>query len=56
MQATEALQTRTANRLAQEAIEALGEATGDVNATEAEILAQWQATVPALENWWTEHL
>ena len=53
-QATEALQTRTANRLAQDAISAIGEAAGDVNATEQEILDQWTQAIPALENWWTE--
>ena len=53
-QATEALQTRTANRLAQDAISAIGEAAGDVNATEQEILDQWTQAIPALENWWSE--
>ena len=53
-QAAEALETRTANRLAQEAISAISEATGDVNATEQEILKQWTAAVPSLENWWQE--
>ena len=53
-QATEALETRTANRLAQEALGAITEAAGDVNATEQEILFQWTAAIPALENWWQE--
>ena len=53
-QATEALETRTANRLAQEALGAIGEAASDVNATEQEILDQWTAAIPALENWWSE--
>ena len=53
-QAAEALQTRTANRLAQEAISAISEAAGDVNATEQEILKQWTAAIPSLENWWQE--
>ena len=53
-QATEALETRTANRLAQEALGAMSEAAGDVNATEQEILDKWTAAIPALENWWTE--
>ena len=52
--ATEALETRTANRLAQEALGAIGEAASDVNATEQEILDQWTAAIPSLENWWTE--
>ena len=54
VQATEALETRTANRLAQDALGAISEAAGDVNATEQEILDQWTAAIPALENWWTE--
>ena len=53
-QATEALQTRTANRLAQDAISAISEATGDVNTTEQEILNQWTAAIPSLENWWRD--
>ena len=53
-QATEALQTRTANRLAQDAISAISEATGDVNVTEQEILNQWTAAIPSLENWWRD--
>ena len=52
--ATEALETRTANRLAQDALGAISEAAGDVNATEQEILDQWTAAIPALENWWQE--
>ena len=52
--ATEALQTRTANRLAQDALGAISEAAADVNATEQEILDQWTAAIPALESWWTE--
>ena len=52
--ATEALETRTANRLAQEALGAIGEAASDVNATEQEILDQWTAAIPSLENWWSE--
>ena len=53
-QATEALQTRTANRLAQDAISAMSEAAGDVNTTEQEILRRWTEAIPALENWWQE--
>ena len=53
-QATEALQTRTANRLAQDAISAMSEAAGDVNVTEQEILNQWTAAIPSLENWWRD--
>ena len=53
-QATEALQTRTANRLAQDAISAMSEAVGDVNVTEQEILNQWTAAIPSLENWWRD--
>ena len=52
--ATEALETRTANRLAQDALGAISEAASDVNATEQEILDQWTAATPALENWWAE--
>ncbi len=52
--ATEALETRTANRLAQDALGAISEAASDVNATEQEILDQWTAATPALENWWME--
>ena len=52
--AIEALETRTANRLAQEAIQAIGEVTRDVNATETEILEAWNAARPQIENWWQE--
>ena len=52
----EALQTRTANRLAQEALGSLREATSDVNITETEITQLWTAALPALENWYQELL
>ena len=41
-QSAEALETRTANRLAQEALGAIREAAQEANVTEAEILALWQ--------------
>ena len=53
-QATETLQTRTANRLAQEALSAVSEAASDVNITETEITRLWQEAIPSLENWWQE--
>ena len=53
-QATETLQTRTANRLAQDALSAVSEAANDVNITEAEITRLWQEAIPSLENWWQE--
>ena len=53
-QSAEALQTRTANRLAQDALSAVSEAAGDVNVTEAEINRLWQEAIPSLETWWTE--
>ena len=55
-QAAEALQTRTANRLAQEALGAISEAASDVNVTEAEIVNLWEASIPALETWYQELL
>ena len=55
-QATEALETRTANRLAQEALGAISEAASDANATEAEIVNLWDASIPALETWYQELL
>ena len=53
-QSAEALQTRTANRLAQDALSAVSEAVSDVNITEAEINRLWQEAIPSLENWWQE--
>ena len=53
-QATEALQTRTATRLAQEAINAISEAVSDVNITEETILARWAEALPFLQTWWQE--
>ena len=52
----EALQTRTANRLAQGALSGLREAAEDVNITEAEIVNLWTAAIPALETWYQELL
>ena len=53
-QSTEALQTRTANRLANKAIGSIGEAASDVNATEQTIVDLWTAAIPSIENWWNE--
>ena len=53
-QATEALQTRTATRLANDAINAIGEAAGDVNVTEQTILELWEQAVPSIEAWYNE--
>ena len=53
-QAAETLQTRTANRLAQDALSAVSEAANDVNITESEINRLWQEAIPSLETWWTE--
>ena len=51
---SESLQTRTANRLANDAIEAIGEAAQDVNTTEQEILKLWREARPLIRNWYRE--
>ena len=53
-QATEALQTRTANRLANDAISAISDVANDVNVTEEAIIDKWQEAVPFIEGWWQE--
>ena len=52
----EALQTRTANRLANEALGAIREAASDANVTEAEIVSLWTDAQPFLETWYQELL
>ena len=52
----EALETRTANRLANDALGSLREAVGDVNITEAEIANLWTTALPLIENWYQELL
>ena len=52
--AIEALETRTANRLAQSALDAISEAASDVNVTETTIVERWNAAVPRIEAWWQE--
>ena len=53
-QSTEALQTRTANREAQGAIQALRDVADDVNLTEQTILDKWKEAIPFIQNWWQE--
>ena len=53
-QSTEALQTRTANRQAQTAIQALRDVADDVNLTEKAIRDKWQEAIPFLRTWWQE--
>ena len=55
-QATEALETRTANRLAQDTLGAISEAASDANVTEAEIAQLWTDALPLLENYYQELL
>ena len=51
---SETLQTRTANRLANDAIQAIGEAVDGVNTTEAEILQLWREARPLIRDWYQE--
>ena len=53
---TEALQTRTANRLANNAITAISEASSGVNTTVEAILSLWDEAVPLIEDWYQELL
>ena len=53
-QSTERLETRTATRLANDAISAIGEAASDVNVTEQTILQLWQAAIPSIQDWYNE--
>ena len=53
-QGIEALETRTASRVANDALNAIGEAASDVNVTEQTILELWDAAVPLIENWLQE--
>ena len=53
-QSTEALETRTANRQAQTAIQALRDVAGDVNVTEQAIRDKWQEAIPFIRTWWQE--
>ena len=53
-QALEALETRTANRLAQDALGAISEAASDANVTETEIASLWTTSIPTLETWYQE--
>ena len=52
----EALQTRTANRLANDALGAIREAASDANITESEIVQLWTDAQPFLETWYQELL
>ena len=53
-QSTEALETRTANRLAQGAISGLSDVANDVNVTEQAIIDKWKEAVPFIQDWWGE--
>ena len=53
-QSTEALQTRTANREANDAIQALRDVADDVNVTEQAIVDKWQEAIPFIQTWWQE--
>ena len=53
---TEALETQTANRVAQEALQGIREAANDVNITEAEITRLWTEALPLIETWYQELL
>ena len=50
----EALETRTASRLANAAVAAIGTAASDVNATESEILGLWEDARPLIKTWYEE--
>ena len=52
----EALETRTANRLANDALNGLREVSADVNITEAEIVALWENATPFISTWYQELL
>ena len=52
----EALETRTANRLAQAALGGIREAANDANITEQGVLELWTAALPLLETWYQELL
>ena len=52
----EALETRTANRLANDALGAIREAASDANITESEIVELWTDAQPFLETWYQELL
>ena len=52
----EALETRTANRLANEALGAIRQAASDANVTEAEIAELWTVALPLIEAWYQELL
>ena len=52
----EALETRTANRLANEALGAISSAATDANVTESEIVNLWTTTTPLIQDWYNELL
>ena len=52
----EALETRTANRLAQEVLGAIRTASENANVTEAEIVSLWETAIPLIEAWYQELL
>ena len=54
--AAESLQTRTATREANEALQSIRTASEDVNVTESEIIQLWTDAQPFLETWYQELL
>ena len=53
-QSTEALETQTANREAQDAIQGLQDVASDVNVTRRTILEKWREAIPFIRTWWQE--